>query len=203
MAIRLLHRRERIILTAIEIIDELGIQGLSTREIAKRQGISEGTLFRHFKTKNDIVLAVLDNFSKYDADIFRSIGMKGLGPKEAIPYVMDVYATYYENYPAITAMTQIYGVLLHEPDLSPKLTSILNNRKDYLKKVIDDCKGAGELKADADSEVLANIITGAFTTLCLAWRLTSCGFSLRQKTSLAVEMMMAAFSPPESKEERA
>lgn len=188
----LLHRKEIIILTAIEIIDECGIQGLSTREIAKRQGISEGTLFRHFKTKNEIILAALDHFAKYDSDIFKSVELKGLHPKEAICYAIEAYATYYENYPAITAIMQIYGVLLHEPDLSRKISSILDRRKAFLVNVIDDCKKAGELAADVDSDVLADIITGTFASICLSWRLADCGFSLRNKAMLAMKMILAA-----------
>ncbi len=202
MSKSLLHRRESVILTAIEIIDELGIQGLSTREIAKRQGISEGTLFRHFATKNDIVLAVLDYFSKYDGDIFHSVRLKGLKPKEAITFFADSYVTYYENYPAITAMTQIYGVLSHEPDFVPKIHSILNGRKSFLKKVIEEGQKVGELKTDANSDILADIIIGTFTAICLSWRLDACNFSLREKTLSALDMLLAAFSPLADKEEK-
>jgi AcrR family transcriptional regulator len=54
----LLHRRERIILTAIDIINELGIQGLSIREVAKREAIATSSIFSHFKSKNELILAV-------------------------------------------------------------------------------------------------------------------------------------------------
>ncbi|MDD4730008.1 MAG: NAD(+)--rifampin ADP-ribosyltransferase [Dysgonamonadaceae bacterium] len=56
----MLHRKERLIRTAIEIVDEIGIQGLTTKEIAKRQDVSEATLFRHFASKNELLKAVLD-----------------------------------------------------------------------------------------------------------------------------------------------
>ena len=191
----LLHRRELVILTAIEIIDEIGIQGLSTREIAKRQGISEGTLFRHFKTKNDIVLAVLDYFSKYDDDIIQSARIKGLRPRDAITFFVDSYATYYENYPAITAMTQIYGVLAYESSFLPKVNSILDDRKSFLKKVIEDGQKVGDIKAGADSEALANVIIGTFGEICLSWRLSTGKFPLREKTLSALEMILTAFSP--------
>lgn len=198
----LLHRRESVILTAIEIIDELGIQGLSTREIAKRQGISEGTLFRHFKTKNDIILAVLDYFSKYDGDIFHSASLKGLKPREAITFLVDSYVTYYENYPAITAMTQVYGVLAHEPDFEPKINSILDGRKGFLKKMIEEGRRTGEIKADVDSDALADIIFGTFGKICLSWRLSAGSFPLREKVLTALEMILAAFSPLPDKEEK-
>lgn len=190
---KFLHRKESVILTAIEIIDELGIQGLSTREIAKRQGISEGTLFRHFKSKNEIILAVLDYFSKYDADIFQSVRMKGLKTKEAISFLIDSYAIYYENYPAITAVTQIYGVLSSEAEFADTVKSILDSRRDFLREVIEGGQKKGEVKADIESEILADIIVGAFGSICLSWRMNGRNFPLRAKILAALNMLLEAF----------
>ncbi len=193
IASKFLHRKDNVILTAIEIIDELGIQGLSTREIAKRQEISEGTLFRHFNSKSDIVIAVLDYFSKYDSDIFQSVILKGLKTKAAIVFLVDSYATYYENYPAITAVTQIYGVLLSEPDFVDKIKSILCSRINFLEKVIEEGKKAGEINHQVDSGILADIIIGTFGGICLEWRLNGRNFSLRDKTLTAINMILTAF----------
>lgn len=63
---KLIHRSLSIIPSTI-VIDESGINGVSTREIAKRVGISEPAIFRHFKTKTDLL--VLDYFGHYDSDI--------------------------------------------------------------------------------------------------------------------------------------
>jgi AcrR family transcriptional regulator len=191
--IKFLHRKENVVLTAIEIIDELGIQGLSTREIAKRQGISEGTLFRHFKSKNDIMLDVLDYFSKYDADIFQSVELKELKAKEAILFLGDSYITYYENYPAIIALTQIYGVLLSEPGFAEKIKSILFSRKNFLKAVIEKGQQAGEIKNDVESDIIADVITGTFASICMTWRLNDRGFPLREKTLSALTLLLEAF----------
>ncbi|WP_094605109.1 Fatty acid metabolism regulator protein [Sporomusa silvacetica DSM 10669] len=193
-ASKFLHRKENVILTAIEIIDDLGIQGLSTREIAKRQGISEGTLFRHFKSKNEIVLDMLDYFSKYDSDIFQSVKLKGLKMKEAIVFLVDSYVTYYENYPAITAVTQIYGVLLSEPDFVDRIKSILCSRKNFLKDVIEEGKKAGEINPEVDSGIVADIIIGTFGNICLEWRLNGRNFSLRSKTLMAINMILGGLS---------
>ena len=103
----ILHRKERLIITAIEVIDELGIQGLSTREIARRQDVSEATLFRHYKNKNELLLGVLDHFSKFDNEILQSAKLKNLSAEEAIVYFITSTVEYYENYPAITSIMQI------------------------------------------------------------------------------------------------
>ena len=198
VVIKFLHRKENVVLTAIEIIDELGIQGLSTREIAKRQEISEGTLFRHFKSKNDIILAVLDYFSKYDEDIFQSVKLKGLKAKEAITFLVDSYITYYENYPAIVSLTQIYGVLLSEPDFADKIKNILLSRKNFLKEVVEAGQQAGEIKSDIESGIVADIIMGAFGNTCMTWRLNDRGFPLRERTLSAITLLLEAFAAGKS-----
>ena len=62
----LIKRHESIIVSTIQTLNAVGLQNLSTKLIAKQEGVSEGTLFRHFKNKTDIMLAVVDHFSQYD-----------------------------------------------------------------------------------------------------------------------------------------
>jgi len=195
MSTKLLHRREQTIFTAIEIIDELGLQGLSTREIARRQDISEGTLFRHFKTKSEIVLAMLDYLLQRDADIIDSSSYLGLKPKAAIVHSIDAYMTFYEGYPAATAMTQVAGTLAFDTAFRDKILNLLANRRRFLIRMVHDGKTAGEIRGDADSESLADIITGTCETICLSWRMTAGSFSLREKTLKAINLLLDAISP--------
>lgn len=193
MRIAFLHRRDNVILTAVEIIDELGIQGLSTKEIAKRQGISEGTLFRHFRSKNEILLAVLDHFSKYDNDIFATVRQKELAPVASILFVVDTFAAYYESYPAITALTQLNGVLAYETALAGKVKETYAGRLRFLEETIRSGVEQGELVVD-DPELLAAAIDGLFLVTLMNWRSSGYGFSLREAVTKGVRMLLTAFA---------
>ncbi|WP_174616437.1 TetR/AcrR family transcriptional regulator [Virgibacillus ihumii] len=61
------RKQIEIIQAAIELISEKGYYNTSTSEIAKRAGVAEGTIFRHYKTKKDllveIVTPVITNFA--------------------------------------------------------------------------------------------------------------------------------------------
>jgi AcrR family transcriptional regulator len=51
-----LSEKEKLILkAACETFSEKGYNATSTKEIAKMAGVSEGTIFRYFKTKNHIL----------------------------------------------------------------------------------------------------------------------------------------------------
>lgn len=57
--VRLTEKQAKIIISAIEIFSEKGYASTSTSEIAKRAGVAEGTIFRHYPTKKDLLLAIV------------------------------------------------------------------------------------------------------------------------------------------------
>src|ERR1700733_4864273 len=48
--------KERILAAALALFRENGFDGTTTRQISKKAGIAEGTLFNYFKTKEDLAL---------------------------------------------------------------------------------------------------------------------------------------------------
>lgn len=53
-------RRQQLLDHAIELFSQHGFSGTRTRDIAAACGVSEGILFRHFATKEDLYHAILD-----------------------------------------------------------------------------------------------------------------------------------------------
>ncbi len=54
-------RREQLIARAIELFSQRGFSGTRTKDIAAACGVSEGILFRHFATKEDLYKAILES----------------------------------------------------------------------------------------------------------------------------------------------
>lgn len=189
----ILHRKERLIIAAVEVLDELGIQGLSVREIARREGVSEGALFRHYRSKNELLLGMLDHFSKFDDDIFLSTKMKKLSSKESIIYLITSTVEYYDSYPAITSIMQIFDVLRYDPELCDKVKEILNGREAIIRSLIEGAQGEGDINKEVDSANLTAIISGFIREICLGWRLAGRDFSLSDKILSTLEMTLKAF----------
>lgn len=53
------EKHRRILDAALEMFAEQGYAGTSTSEIAKKAGVSEAAIFRHYKTKKDLLLGVV------------------------------------------------------------------------------------------------------------------------------------------------
>ncbi|HET7628654.1 MAG TPA: TetR/AcrR family transcriptional regulator [Bacillales bacterium] len=56
----LTEKQKQIMIAAIEMFSEKGYASSSTSEIARRAGVAEGTIFRHYKTKEKLLQAIVE-----------------------------------------------------------------------------------------------------------------------------------------------
>ncbi|OEF96655.1 hypothetical protein BHF68_08060 [Desulfuribacillus alkaliarsenatis] len=175
-------------------MNEKGIQSLTTKEIANREGITEGAIYKHFTRKNDIILSVLDHFAKYDQDINKTIELKKLDSMESIRFYFEAYTTYYQNYPAITVVLLGYDQFRYDKELEQKIKEIIYSRSNYVSKLIKQAQDSKLINQDIDHILLADVFIGSFNRLCLKWRLQNYNFSLKDKGLEAITMLLCAFA---------
>src|SRR6056297_2215643 len=66
------ERQQEIIETALGLINEKGIQGLTIKNLSKKLGITEPAIYRHFENKIQILVALLDLLKKNTSEIFEA-----------------------------------------------------------------------------------------------------------------------------------
>lgn len=74
-------KQQKIVESAIQLFAEKGYANTSTSEIAKAAGVAEGTIFRHYGTKDNLLLSVILPFIKESIptmaeDVFKEIMSK-------------------------------------------------------------------------------------------------------------------------------
>ena len=62
-------QRERILQAALGCIGAYGVEGTSIAHIRKAAGLSAGTIYRYFASKEDLVVAALEHFSTYETAV--------------------------------------------------------------------------------------------------------------------------------------
>ncbi len=84
--------RERILTAAYDLFSRRGIRAVGTEEVIDRAGVAKATLYRHFATKNDLVLAVLQRREELWTHglIEEQSRQRGETPEEQLLAIFDV-----------------------------------------------------------------------------------------------------------------
>lgn len=75
------ERRKQIAQAALKIIAERGLGKFTTSAIAREVGLTDGALFRHFQSKEEIVLAIIDYIEE---KLFQGFPPQGKDPLERL-----------------------------------------------------------------------------------------------------------------------
>lgn len=91
--------RERILTAAYQLFSRRGIRAVGTDEVIERAGVAKATLYRHFATKDDLVLAVLKRREELWTRGLIEQQSQGRGdtPEEQLLAIFDVMHDWFQN----------------------------------------------------------------------------------------------------------
>jgi AcrR family transcriptional regulator len=91
--------RERILDTAYELFTERGIRAVGVDEVIARSGVAKATLYRHFRSKNDLALAFLDRREQVWTRDFIEAGSarRAASPEDQLLAIFDVLEEWYRR----------------------------------------------------------------------------------------------------------
>ncbi len=85
------EKQENIVNAAMELFAEEGFKSTSTSKVAKKAGVSEGLIFRHFKNKNGLLEAIIEEGENRAIKLFSNIISED-NPKEVLRKVIEMSA---------------------------------------------------------------------------------------------------------------
>ncbi|UZE96603.1 TetR/AcrR family transcriptional regulator [Alkalimarinus alittae] len=92
------ERVNTILSCTVELIKEVGVQGLKTSEVARRAGISLPSLYRYFPNKAAIIKAIAQLHIEKLNGILQAF-MLDFDLDEGFDHLIDVYAKFYRSEP--------------------------------------------------------------------------------------------------------
>ncbi len=190
MVTNYLKRKERIVITAIDILNEAGINGLTTKEIAKRHDITEPAIYRQFSGKREIIRAILDRYSAYDEVIKNTIVDNQILGKAGIKYFTKAYAEYYQNYPEITTVMFSFDTFKYDEETNEEMQKIVKDRYDLLFDLVSDAISRKEIETKKEVQALTDGIFSVIWSTTFLWRMQNCSFDVKERIILAVDNIL-------------
>lgn len=153
-------RQEQIKKAVLEIIAGEGLHNLSTRNLAKKIGLSEGAIFRHFKTKRDIIKGIMDDVARDLIGALRNIALKPIKAEEKLSQYLCQNVKYLKENMGITILLFSEAAHLGDKELKYKLNQILTEQKQLVIKIVKEGIAEGVWEKSISAEDVAVIYMG-------------------------------------------
>lgn len=131
-------RQEQIKQAVIDIISTDGLKNLSTRNLALRIGMSEGSIFRHFKTKKDIIISIFNDIQDNFIGELKKIAGSDEEPSIRLTKYLSATIKYHTDNKGINMLLFSEASYKNDPELKKRLQQIFHDQKQFVMKIILD-----------------------------------------------------------------
>ena len=166
-------RRLEIIDLSIEIIAKQGIQGLTIKNIAKKIGISEPAIYRHFDSKTQILLTMLDNFIEMASFMGEAMKMNDDSAGDKIEFMFSKIVDIFIETPSYISVIFSEEIFKNEGVLKEKIVNILAMNEQTIEYIIKTGQERGEVRTDIEYRNLAIIVMGTLRFRVKQWDLNN------------------------------
>lgn len=166
-------RQIEIMEAATARIDKYGIQNLTIKTLAADINLSEPALYRHFKSKNDILLGLLNYFI---AEMKRRITSIPIDDNEAagdeLRAIFKSQLQTFTDKPAIVSVIFAESIFHYDEGLSYKVSEIMDLMHRYVSANIEKGQKAGQYGKLINASTLTTIILGGIRMAVLKWKIS-------------------------------
>lgn len=167
------ERQIEIMQAATQRIDKHGIQDLTIKNLAADLELSEAALYRHFKSKNDILMGLLNYFIlEMEVRLSAIISQAEVKAEDLLKQVFDSQLGSFVKNPAIVSVIFSEGIFQFNKDLNTRIMQMMKLMQLNIQSVISKGIDAGQIREIADSSTITTIIMGSMRMTVLKWKLS-------------------------------
>jgi TetR/AcrR family transcriptional regulator, fatty acid metabolism regulator protein len=161
-----IEREQLILQAADELLIEKGYHDTSIEDIAARVGISKGTVYLHFASKEDLVFALLERgVRQLQATLDDLLSSPGT-PREKLHAVMRQLCAGMMSRQRL----QLVEALFHDPELRGRLMEgresfgkLWDVPRERISALLDEGKALGEFDAETPTSIMLSYFWGALS----------------------------------------
>lgn len=161
-------RRQQIVDVIRDIISTKGIEYVTIGEISKRIGTTRGAVYRHFKSKRDILSFLIDNIEETLMEALDK-AMISDDPIQNLRNVLLAHLMYAKERRE-TSFVVIMGVMQSgDVTIRKKISLLIQKYLSRIQKLLLIAIGSGLIKKDINPRISAIIFMGLIQSTVTAW----------------------------------
>lgn len=184
------ERQSEIIRVAIELAANKGVDSVTTQDMADAMHLTQGAIFRHFATKDDIWVAVIEWVRERLMKVLDKAAADATDPLNAIERMFFAHIAFISKHPAIPRL--LFSELLHKKNskLRQLIQGIISGYEAKIAGLLDEAKLQSLTSADLDSQSTAVLYIGMIQGLVMQSSIFGGKHSLQQEAERTFPILL-------------
>ncbi len=171
-------RQIDIIEAAIHIIAENGFKDLTIKNLAKAIGVTEAALYRHFDSKHEVIIGILEHFDEVSCDVLDRLKCLDCSPVDKVKeFILNRYELFSKR-PELAKVMFSEELFRNDPDYISFMQNIMHKHKEDVVMYIMHAQRNHLIRNDIDPIDLFRIAVGSMRLIISQWNLSNQGFCL-------------------------
>jgi AcrR family transcriptional regulator len=185
-------RRQQIAEAALTLVADRGLNRLSIAAVAQRVGLVPSGIYRHFKSKEEILMAVLDQMEARLVANVRAVREESTDPLERLRGLLVRHIRMIREGRAIPRI--IFSDEAHDghPDRKARVQRMLNEYLGHIGQLVRQGQQEGKVRAELDPGTVALLFMGMIIPAGIVWHLTDGGFDVTRHAERTWELFRRA-----------
>lgn len=161
------ERRAVTVEAVVALAAEQNPNDITTAAIAKRMGLTQGALFRHFPNKDAILQAVMEWVAERLLSRVDKAVQASASPLAALEAMFMAHVAFVVEHPGVPRM--LFGELQRAEETGPKrmVQTLIRRYGERVRHLIEEGKAHGELDSGIDTEAAAILFIGTVQGLVM------------------------------------
>jgi AcrR family transcriptional regulator len=151
------ERKDQIMNAAEEVFSQKGFSDARMDDIAEETGLSKGTLYLYYKSKDDLIIAILDRIFRREFRVFENLDYTSMSATDAVWAFVETTAKDVKMMMRLLPITyEFMGLAFRNKFVQKTFKTYLNHYLDILIPIIQHGIDSGEFRpADAKEVAIA------------------------------------------------
>lgn len=174
-------RKNQIIDAARKLIVRYGSEHVTIRKIAAAVGISEAAIYRHFRTKKDILTLLGEHIEENLTGDIQQGNNSEQSTLETIDTILRNHISAIEQRKGICFQIIAEIISLGDKQLNKEISGVVNRYIEQLAELISRGIKCGEIRPNVEPVSAATLLFGMIQGLVNIWALSSYSFDLVER----------------------
>ncbi|MCU0359564.1 MAG: TetR/AcrR family transcriptional regulator [Bacteroidia bacterium] len=183
-------RQLEIIEAAGKILTDSGVSGLTIKNLAKEMKFSESAIYRHFTSKEEIIVALLNYLAESMDDRYSKAISVDQTPEEKFTTLFQNQFFFFKKNPHFVVAVFSDGLMEESKRINAVLLKIMGVKTKHLLPVIKEGQQKKVFTNSIAAEELLHVVMGSFRLLMFKWRVANFEFDIIKKGDNIIQSLL-------------